>query len=127
MLLVAAGKMVAVALAAAERLGAQGVSATVFDARFVKPLDPDIAALAARHRGVCTVEDGTAVGGLGSAVCERLEEAGVTVPVRRLGLPDRFIEHGDPSSLLAQFGLDRDGVAAAALDVIRVVPASVAG
>ena len=126
-LLVAAGKMVAISMAAAERLAAQGVSATVFDVRFVKPLDPHIAALAARHRGVCTVEDGTAVGGLGSAVCEQLEEAGVTVPVRRLGLPDRFIEHGDPSALLAQFGLDRDGVAEAALDVIRVVPASVAG
>ena len=126
-LLVAAGKMVSVAMAAAERLDAHGVSASVVDIRFIKPLDPDIALLAARHRAVCTIEDGTAVGGLGSAVCELLEGAGVTVPVRRLGLPDRFIEHGDPAALLAQFGLDRDGVVAAAREAIRVVPASVAG
>ena len=126
-LLVAAGKMVGIALAAAERLAAQGVSATVFDARFVKPLDPAIADLAARHRGVVTVEDGTATGGLGSAVCEQLEDAGVIVPVRRMGLPDRFIEHGDPVTLLAGFGLDAGGVAAAAADVIHTVPASVAG
>ncbi|MGH7686894.1 MAG: 1-deoxy-D-xylulose-5-phosphate synthase [Candidatus Dormibacteria bacterium] len=126
-LLVAAGKMVGVSLAAAERLATQGVSATVFDARFVKPLDPAIADLAARHRGVVTVEDGTATGGLGSAVCEQLEDAGVTVRVRRIGLPDRFIEHGDAATLLAGFGLDTAGVAAAAADVMRTVPASVAG
>jgi 1-deoxy-D-xylulose-5-phosphate synthase len=126
-LLVAVGRMVGVASAAADRLAAQGVSATVFDARFVKPLDPEIATLAARHRGLCTVEDGTAIGGLGSAVCELLEEAGVTVPVRRLGLPDHFIEQGDPPALLARFGLDASGVSAAALEVTRTVPARVAG
>ncbi|HEX6539442.1 MAG TPA: 1-deoxy-D-xylulose-5-phosphate synthase [Candidatus Dormibacteraeota bacterium] len=126
-LLVAAGKMVAAALGAADRLAGQGVSATVFDVRFVKPLDPAVATLAAQHRGVCTVEDGTATGGLGSAVCELLEESGISVPVRRLGLPDRFIEHGDPPTLLARFGLDPQGVATAALEVIRTVPATVAG
>ncbi|HKR98824.1 MAG TPA: 1-deoxy-D-xylulose-5-phosphate synthase, partial [Candidatus Dormibacteraeota bacterium] len=62
-LLAAAGKMVAVAEAAADKLAARGVSATVVDARFVKPVDPEIARLAAHHQGVVTVEDGTATGG----------------------------------------------------------------
>jgi 1-deoxy-D-xylulose-5-phosphate synthase len=126
-LLVAVGKMVTVALAAADRLATHGVTATVFDARFVKPLDPEIASLAAAHHGVVTVEDGTATGGLGSAVAEQLTGAGVTVALRRVGLPDHFIEHGDPKTLLARFGLDPDGVERAALEVVRTAPAAVAG
>lgn len=115
--ILAVGKMVSVAMQAAERLSARGVSASVVDARFVKPLDPDIADLAQRHRAVVTVEDGNATGGFGTAVAELLTAEGVTVPVRRLGLPDRFIEHGAQATLLQQFGLDADSVAAAALEL----------
>ncbi|MBV8196397.1 MAG: 1-deoxy-D-xylulose-5-phosphate synthase [Candidatus Dormibacteraeota bacterium] len=127
LLIVAVGKMVGVALEAAQQLAARGRSATVIDARFVKPLDPAIATRAAKHRAVLTVEDGTAVGGLGSAVCELLEEQGVTAPVRRLGLPDRFIEHGTQAALLSQFGLDADGVVRAALELTPTTPVAVAG
>lgn len=119
--LLAIGKMVPVAVQAADQLATRGVTATVVDARFAKPLDPGIASLAAHHRAIVTVEDGVAAGGFGTAVTELLAAQGVTVPVRRLGLPDHFIEHGLQAKLLAQFGLDADGVAAAALEM---VPAS---
>ena len=126
-LIVAAGKMVGVAGAAAEQLAARGTTATVVDARFVKPLDPEIATLAREHRAVVTVEDGTVVGGLGSAVCELLESEAVHAPVRLLGLPDRFIEHGAQAELLSQFGLDAHGVVRAAVELVATVPAAFAG
>ena len=114
----AVGKMVRVALDAAQRLQAEGISATVVDARFVKPLDPHLADVAAAHRAVVTVEDGTRVGGFGSAVAELLCDAGVAVPVRRLGIPDRFVEHGGQALLLTELGLDADGIAAQAREVL---------
>ncbi len=117
--LLAIGKMVAVASEAAERLRTEGIGCTVVDARFVKPLDAGIPALAARHRALVTVEDGTTIGGFGDAVLEALANAGVSVPVLRLGLPDSFIEHGAQSLLLHKFGLDVDGIAEAAREVLR--------
>jgi 1-deoxy-D-xylulose-5-phosphate synthase len=122
--LIAVGKMVAVALQAAERLATSGVRATVVDARFVKPIDPGIAQLAARHRAVVTVEDGTVRGGFGSGVLEVLAAAEVQVPVRIVGLPDHFIEHGAQATLLGRYGLDADGVAAAAHAVLGTRPHS---
>jgi 1-deoxy-D-xylulose-5-phosphate synthase len=116
--LVAVGKMVGVAVQAADRLLAGGVRATVVDARFVKPIDPELAPLASRHRAVVTLEDGTVRGGFGSGVLELLTDAGVHVPVRVLGLPDHFIEHGAQATLLSRFGLDADGVAAAARELL---------
>jgi 1-deoxy-D-xylulose-5-phosphate synthase len=116
--LLAVGKMVAVAMEAQERLAARGVSATVVDARFVKPLDPTLSSISARHRAVITLEDGVASGGFGSAVTELLSSDGVSVPILRMGLPDRFIEHGAQGSLLAQLGLDADGIVAAALALL---------
>ena len=123
-LLVAVGKMVGVAAQAAERLGGNGIRATVVDARFVKPIDPGLAALAARHRAVLTVEDGTVRGGFGSGVLELLAAADVHVPVRTLGLPDHFIQHGAPATLLSSFGLDVDGVTAAARELLSALPSS---
>jgi 1-deoxy-D-xylulose-5-phosphate synthase len=90
----------------------------VVDGRFVKPLAPELAAIAARHRAVITIEDGVASGGFGSAVTELLAAEGVMVPIVRMGLPDQFIEHGAQAALLGQFGLDADGVAAAALTLL---------
>ncbi len=110
----AAGKMVGPALQAADRLVAAGVRATVVDARFVKPIDPALAPLVARHRALVTVEDGTVRGGFGSGVLELLAEAGVQVPARLIGLPDCFVEHGAQATLLSSFGLDAEGIAAAA-------------
>jgi 1-deoxy-D-xylulose-5-phosphate synthase len=116
--LLAVGKMVPVGMQAQEKLAARGISTTVVDARFVKPLAPELSAIAARHRAVITVEDGVASGGFGSAVTELLASDGVMVPIVRMGLPDNFIEHGTQSALLGQLGLDADGIAAAALALL---------
>jgi 1-deoxy-D-xylulose-5-phosphate synthase len=104
--IMAFGTMLHPALAAAERLGA-----TVADMRFVKPLDAELVLeLARTHEAVVTVEEGCIMGGAGSAVLECLAAAGVTVPVLQLGLPDQFIEHGDPATLLSMCGLDAAGI-----------------
>jgi 1-deoxy-D-xylulose-5-phosphate synthase len=116
--IIAVGKMVGVALDAARRLETDGVSVTVVDARFVKPVDPHLADVAAAHRAVLTVEDGTRVGAFGSAVAELLGDTGVVVPVRRLGIPDRFVEHGGQALLLSELGLDADGVARSAHELL---------
>ncbi len=104
--ILAFGTLLQPALAAAERLGA-----TVADMRFVKPLDVALVTdLARRHDAIVTVEEGATMGGAGSAVLEALAEAGIATPVLRLGLPDRFVEHGDPGKLLALCGLDAAGI-----------------
>jgi 1-deoxy-D-xylulose-5-phosphate synthase len=123
-LLAGVGKMVGVALQAADRLAAAGVRATVVDARFVKPIDPGLAGLAARHRAVVTIEDGTIRGGFGSGVLELLAAADVQVPVRTLGLPDSFVQHGAPATLLSGFGLDAEGVTAAVRELLGTLPSS---
>jgi len=114
---VAAGTTLRAALAAAEKLAAEGLAATVIDARFVKPLDAElIAAEAARARRVVTVEEGCLPGGFGSAVLELLEARGLVsggVRVRSLGLPDAFVTHGDAGKQRKELGLDADGVARA--------------
>ncbi|HYA00791.1 MAG TPA: 1-deoxy-D-xylulose-5-phosphate synthase [Candidatus Binatia bacterium] len=116
--ILAVGKMVGSALEAARRLDATGISATVVDARFVKPLDPRIADIAARHEAVVTVEDGTRVGGFGSAVAELLGDNGVPARLCRLGVPDRFVEHGAQALLLSEMGLDPGGIARAASELL---------
>jgi 1-deoxy-D-xylulose-5-phosphate synthase len=106
--ILAFGTMVAPSLAAAGEL-----NATVVDMRFVKPLDTELVLrLAASHTLLVTVEEGCIMGGAGSAVAEALAEAGVVKPILQLGLPDRFIDHGDAPTLLAQCGLDAAGIAA---------------
>jgi 1-deoxy-D-xylulose-5-phosphate synthase len=95
-------------LAAAEEL-----DATVANMRFVKPLDAElIRALANEHSAFVTVEENVVAGGAGSAIAEFLAREGLTIPVLNLGLPDRFIDHGDPAFLLAHVGLDAKGIAA---------------
>jgi 1-deoxy-D-xylulose-5-phosphate synthase len=90
------------------------LDATVADMRFVKPLDADLAAeLAATHRLLVTVEENAVLGGAGSAVAEALAGRAITTPLLQLGLPDRFIDHGDQAQLLASVGLDRSGIVAA--------------
>ncbi len=111
--IVAAGKMVAVAEAGAALLAERGIETTVVDVRFVKPLDPAIAEMCRDVPVVVTIEDGVRSGGLGSAVAELLGDAGIAVPVTRLGLPDSFLEHGQQARLLEKLGLTADGVAAA--------------
>jgi 1-deoxy-D-xylulose-5-phosphate synthase len=106
--ILAFGGPLAAALEAAETH-----DATVANMRFVKPLDVDLVlALARDHDVLVTVEENVIAGGAGSAVGEALAAAGVEVPLLMLGLPDRFVDHGDPAFLLAQCGLDAQGIAA---------------
>ena len=90
------------------------LDATVVNMRFVKPLDDELVAeLARSHALVVTVEDNVVMGGAGSAVAESLAAQGIAAPMLHLGLPDRFIDHGDQNQLLAAAGLDKDGILAA--------------
>jgi 1-deoxy-D-xylulose-5-phosphate synthase len=108
----AVGSMVREALAAADRLEMEGIRLGVVDPRFVKPLDRELLAGAARRADlVVTVEENVLQGGFGSAVMELLEEEGLMARVLRIGLPDRYIEHGSRSELHAACGLDADGIA----------------
>jgi 1-deoxy-D-xylulose-5-phosphate synthase len=104
--ILAFGTLLHAALEAAERLGA-----TVADMRFAKPLDAELVLeLAASHDALVTLEEGCVIGGAGSAVLECLAAAALSVPVLQLGLPDRFIEHGDVAKLHALCGLDAAGI-----------------
>ncbi|MFO1331845.1 MAG: 1-deoxy-D-xylulose-5-phosphate synthase [Rubrivivax sp.] len=90
---------------------ADALDASVFNMRFVKPLDAEAVLQAARsHEALVTIEEGAVMGGAGSAVAECLAANGVAVPLLQLGLPDHFVEHGDPAQLLAQCGLDAEGI-----------------
>ncbi|WP_295537757.1 1-deoxy-D-xylulose-5-phosphate synthase [uncultured Pseudacidovorax sp.] len=92
----------------------QALDATVVNMRWAKPLDEALLReVAASHEAIVTVEEGAVMGGAGSAVLEALQAAGIERPVLQLGLPDRFIEHGDPARLLAGVGLDAAGIEAA--------------
>ncbi len=103
------GAMVQAAVEAADDL-----NATVANMRFVKPIDAElIAQLAATHDYLVTVEENAIMGGAGSAVAESLSSQGTSVPLLHLGLPDHFVEHGDPAVLLADCGLTKDGIIAA--------------
>ena len=109
--LLGAGKMLAIASSAADLLAAEGVSATVWDPRLVRPLDPALLEDAARHTLVVTVEDGFAEGGFGTAVRTALAESSPDTRVEVLGVPVGHHTHGRPDDLLASFGLDAEGVA----------------
>ncbi|MBX9811073.1 MAG: 1-deoxy-D-xylulose-5-phosphate synthase [Burkholderiales bacterium] len=104
--ILAFGSMVKPGLDAAEEL-----DATVANMRFVKPLDEElIAELAASHDLLVTIEENVVMGGAGSAVLEVLQKRGSTIPVLQIGLPDRFIDQGDPGAQLAEAGLTKDGI-----------------
>lgn len=109
---IAIGNVVLTSLAAAERLAAEGISAAVVNARFVKPLDEELILRMARKTGrVVTVEEHVLAGGFGSAVLECLEQGLLTgVKTHRIGLPDCFVEHGPQGVLRAKYGLDADGI-----------------
>ena len=107
--ILAFGSMLNIALDAAEEL-----DATVANMRFVKPLDDALVTqLAASHDLLVTIEENVIEGGAGSAVLESLQRQRIKVPVLQLGLPDRFIDHGDPALQLKSVGLDKAGIVAA--------------
>jgi 1-deoxy-D-xylulose-5-phosphate synthase len=104
-LVISIGAMAAVGVDIAERLAAQGVGVTVVDPRWVKPVDPALVALARRYRLVVTVEDNGRVGGVGATIAQQLRDAGVSIPMRDFGIPQRFLPHAKRPALLADVGL----------------------
>jgi 1-deoxy-D-xylulose-5-phosphate synthase len=120
-LLVAVGALGGCGRSAAELLAGRRIGVTVVDPRWVKPVDPALPELAARHRMVAVVEDNGRVGGVGSAVAQALRDAGVDVPVRDFGIPQQFLAHAKRDELLADLGLTpaeiAGGIAAALLRI----------
>jgi 1-deoxy-D-xylulose-5-phosphate synthase len=110
--ILAIGKLVTAANHAATLLAAHGVEATVWDVRSCVPLDPSMIADAASHRAVVTCEDGIRDGGIGMTIADQVHVIAGAVPVEVLGLPNRFIPQGKPDRILAQLGLDAEGIAA---------------
>jgi 1-deoxy-D-xylulose-5-phosphate synthase len=113
--LIACGTLLGACVEAANRLAQDGIDLGVINARFVKPLDLEtIRRAVAECPMVVTVEEGTLSGGFGSAVLEAASDAGLdNTRIRRLGIPDKFVEHGGRTELLADLGLDGPGIAQA--------------
>ncbi|MED7949134.1 1-deoxy-D-xylulose-5-phosphate synthase [Streptomyces sp. BE303] len=110
-LIVSVGALAPMCLEVADLLAAQGVTATVVDPRWVKPVDPALPGLAAEHRVVVTVEDNGRVGGVGAAVAQALRDAGVDLPLRDFGIPQQFLDHASRPEILAEIGLTAPDVA----------------
>jgi 1-deoxy-D-xylulose-5-phosphate synthase len=122
LLILAIGSMVSEALIAYNHLSAQGVQTTVVNSRFVKPLDAkQIVELVRPFSRIITVEENALHGGFGSAVLELLADHGALQPhIKRIGIPDRFIEHGAQSILRAKYGLNAEGITAAAQALMKI-------
>ncbi len=117
------------AVQASEKLAAEGLDVGHYDLRFCKPLDEEMLRdVARRYRALVTVEDGCVMGGFGSAVLEFLAEQGLALPVCRLGIPDRVVEHGTQDELYKECGFDAAGIAAAVRELSgKVVPVAQQG
>jgi transketolase len=118
--LIACGTMVFEALRAAEALHIQGILTRVLDMHTIKPLDKEAVLRAAQEtRALLTIEEHTIVGGLGSAVAEVLAEAGMSIPFRRVGLPDTFATEGNPDYLRQLYGLHGAAIAERAAALLK--------
>ena len=104
-LIVGVGALAGLALDVAGRLAAQGIGSRVVDPRWVKPLPAGLVSMARQVRQVLVIEDGVRVGGVGAAVSQQLRDAGVDVPVRNVGVPLAFLDHGKRAQVLADCGL----------------------
>jgi len=122
LIILAVGSTVKAALEAASRLQNWEIDSTVVNARFVKPLDAElIGSLVSECRRLITVEENVLQGGFGSAVLELLEEKGITgVEVKRLGIPDNFVEHGPQDSLRNKYGIDAEGIVRAGEELLKI-------
>jgi 1-deoxy-D-xylulose-5-phosphate synthase len=110
-LLVSVGALAPMCLEIAGLLDAQGITTTVVDPRWVKPVDEALPGLAARHRVVVTVEDNGRAGGVGSAISQALRDAGVDVPLRDFGIPQQFLDHASRKEVMAEIGLTAPDIA----------------
>lgn len=119
-LLVAVGPLAGPCVAAAAQLRHHGVGVTVVDPRWVTPVSPVLVELAATHHLVVTAEDGLRTGGVGTAIATACADAGLTTPVRTLGLPREFVGHGERAHLLAAAGLDQRSITASVLEAVHL-------
>jgi 1-deoxy-D-xylulose-5-phosphate synthase len=117
-LVVSVGAMARLCLDLADGLAAQGIGVTVVDPRWVKPLPDALPALAARHRLVVSVEDNGRAGGVGAALAQQLRDAGVPVPLKDFGIPQRFLAHGTRTEVLAEIGLTAQDVTRAVVEAM---------
>jgi 1-deoxy-D-xylulose-5-phosphate synthase len=109
--IVACGNTVYPALSAAMELEGEGIHCCVINGRFVKPMDREmLLSLAREVPKILTVEENVLIGGFGSGVMEMLSEEGITVPVKRLGIPDAFLSHGSQGTLRKSIGIDKEGI-----------------
>ncbi|UOE22006.1 1-deoxy-D-xylulose-5-phosphate synthase [Thermobifida halotolerans] len=118
LLLVAVGPMAQTCCEAADRLADQGIDVTVVDPRWVKPLDPALVDEAARHSVVAVVEDNGRVGAVGDAVARMLRDADLDIPVRTFGIEQRFLDHAKRDRILAEMGLDAQGLARKLTEIV---------
>jgi 1-deoxy-D-xylulose-5-phosphate synthase len=119
-LLISVGVFAAMAVEVAERLRAQGIGCLTVDPGWVTPVHEDIVTEAARFRLVVVVEDGVRNGGVGASISRALQDSGIDVPVRTIGIPARFLDHGKRAQVLADCGLT-------AQDVSRRIVETIAG
>jgi 1-deoxy-D-xylulose-5-phosphate synthase len=113
------------AVKATATLAAEGFDVGHYDMRFCKPLDEEMLLdVARRYRAIVTVEDGCLQGGFGSAVLEFLADQSQHLPVRRLGIPDRIVEHGTQDQLYKECGFDAEGIARAVRELSERIAAA---
>jgi len=119
--IIAIGSTVYPALAAAQRLAVEGINIKVINARFAKPIDSElIANTTAAIKKIITVEENVLQGGFGSAVLELLAQKNITgIRIKRLGIPDEFVEHATQSQLRQQYGIDEDGIFRAVKEMLE--------
>ncbi|MCX4757495.1 1-deoxy-D-xylulose-5-phosphate synthase [Kitasatospora purpeofusca] len=110
-LIVSVGALAPMCLEVADLLAAQGISSTVVDPRWVKPVDPALPGLAAEHRVVVTVEDNGRVGGVGATIAQALRDADMDLPLRDFGIPQAFLDHASRPEILAEIGLTAPDIA----------------
>ena len=122
LLIVAIGSPVEPAMEAAAELHHRGIEATVVNARFVKPLDEELlCSLANDIRRIITVEENALQGGFGSALLELFEERGISgIQVKRIGIPDNFVEHGSQDHLRHKYGLDAEGILKGVEELLKI-------
>jgi 1-deoxy-D-xylulose-5-phosphate synthase len=126
-LVVAGGPMASLGVEVADRLAAQGIGVTVVDPRWVLPVDDALVALAARHRLVAVIEDNVRAGGVGTAVQQRLADAGVPTPLRGFGIPQQFLDHGARARVLERVGLTAQEVSRQVVEAVADLDASLDG
>ena len=117
-LLVAVGSLARLGLEVADRAAAQGIGVTVVDPRWISPVAPELVELARSYRLVVTVEDSGRVGGVGSLVAQALRDADVEVPLRDVGIPQRFLDHASRAEVLAEVGLTAQEVARRVVETV---------